>query len=423
MGDQMRILMAAYPFPPYMWAPGASIRLVKFLKYMARHRPELAIDVVTAGYGEGEGDLPHMADDLLGEIPDTVRVIRINDPYYLAEGEGAEHIASNAGTPIPDRHISWNGAVLEWLVYSARQQHYDVVYVSSPPYSTAVLGVYIKKGLETPLIVDIKDDWNLLWRGYTAERVSEEQTLEREVVQAADEVILVTPASLENYQRRYPSDAHFSLITNGVDLEDFADIDVGTEQPPTFKVTYVGSLGGHNRSPVNFFKGFQRLLADSDVDASICEACFPAHMNPDFWEAVSQMDLEPWVKGVPILPQDEFKQHLATSAVLLTINYYGATTLVPGKLYEYWAVGRPVLLIEKPGIATDLVQKNNLGLTADPDDVEGIYGALRAFHNDYVNGRCKPSNRQGLEEFSRERLTLRLCSLLDRHLPGVSGKE
>lgn len=452
MDNHVRILMAAYPFPPYKWVPGASIRLVKFLKYMARQRPEWKVDVVTAGYGPAERSLPRYADDLLAEVPESVRVFRVTDPAYstataLSIWSRGSHYARRiaarllrhvpaiadhwrsfakreAVEAIPDPQVSWNSAVLRWLAEHSAEERYDLVYVSCPPYSTAVLGVQIKEQLGTLLIVDIKDDWNPQQRPYAAERRAREQALEHRVIQTADEVILVTPASLENYRQRYSNYSHFNLVTNGVDLEDYADIDLCAIRPSMFKVTYAGSLGRHNRSPANFFKAFQRLLHDPDVDANACLACFPIHMNPDFWRAVSEMGLDHWVKSVPILPMDQFKRHLAESCVLLSINYYGETTLVPGKLYEYWAVGRPILLIEKPGAATELVREYDLGLTADPDDVDGIYRALRSLYQDYSGGRCKRSNREGLVRFSREDLTRRLCSIIERHLhPDFSEGE
>jgi glycosyltransferase involved in cell wall biosynthesis len=444
MDNHARILMVAYPFPPYMWIPGASIRLIKFIKYMAHQRPYWKIDVITAGYGPSEYTLPRNAEDLLAEVPKSVQVFRVNDPScvmekstllsmannhvkqiisslhrYVSIYDKRQHIIKENSTinTIPDQYMAWNDAVMYWLSEHTNQKEYDLIYVSSPPYSTTLLGVQIKKKLHLPLVVDIKDDWTVGpdFEQYPPERRMQERTMEQQMVQNADEVILVTPASLESYRQRYPTYQNFNLITNGVDLEDYKDI-LLEGQPPKFKITYAGSLGGHNRSPINFFKSFKRFLNESKADSNSCEVCFPSNMNPDFWTSVYEMGLEHWVKSIPSLPFDKFKQHLAESCVLLSINYYGRTTLVPGKLYEYWAIGRPILLIEKPGAATELVKKYDLGLTVDPDDIDGIYRALHTLYQDYIYGRIRQLNPEGLEQFSREQLTSRLCSIFERHL-------
>lgn len=445
--------MVAYPFPPYLWVPGASVRLVKFLKYMSRQRPNWDIDVITAGYGNDECNMPHLADDLLTEVPQSINIFRVTDPAYAKGGRFfspglkirhstkqaivrimkqiprvKHHLKKmkqtmiaklNIDESIPDSAMRWNDAVLSWISEHSNRK-FNLIYVSCPPYSTAVLGLQLKNLLCKPLIIDMKDNWASYMKHHPAERRIKEETLERQVVLSADKVILVTPASLEYYQRRYPKYQRFNLVSNGVDLVDYSDINLETTIPSIFKVTYAGSLGGSikaiDRNPINFFRAFQRLLQNPMVDPNSCMACFPKHMAPNFWRAVAEMGLERWIKAVPILPMPEFKKHLAESCVLLSINYYEETTLVPGKLYEYWAVGRPILLIEKPGAATQLVKRYNLGLTVDPDDVDGIYLALQNFYQDYISGQRKILNRDSLYQFNREELTRKLCTIIEQCL-------
>jgi len=419
MDDGMRILMVAYPFPPRVWVPGASIRLVKFLKYITRLRPSWEIDVVTAGYGAEESSLPLRAADLLGDIPQSVRVIRIADPSYARpeapEAGGrlpglvrravakavkpvslrlADRIRPAPPTPAdpaPDAQVSWNAAVLAWLDSCPNRPGYDAIYASSPPYSTAVLGAKLSQRTGAPLVVDIKDNWITGRQGHPPERREIEDALEREVIETADRVLCVTAGGLAHYQGHYGEYRdRFHLITNGVDFADYADIDPSQPRQRKFKLTYAGSLGGQNRSPVRLFEAFARLLAEPGVRPDDCLACFG------------------------ILPMDQFKQHLADSEVLVSINYHGETTLVPGKLYEYWAAGRPIFLIETPGAATELVERHGLGRTADPDDGEGIYRALRAFYDDWAAGGAPAPPRDGLDQFSRETLTSRLCDVFEQ---------
>jgi glycosyltransferase involved in cell wall biosynthesis len=435
--------MVAYPFPPRVWVPGASIRLVKFLKYITRLRPAWEIDVVVAGYGPDEETQPIRAADLLDEVPDSVGVIRLADPAYEQSTEpnaGARlgHLArravAKAVKPIsrslaarirpahpvaaellPDAQVSWNAAVLTWLDSHPDAQSYNVIYASSPPYSTAVLGAKLKQRLGVPLVVDIKDNWLTGRRNHPTERRRVEDELEREVIETADRVLCVTAGGLEHYQEHYAEHRErFELITNGVDLADYADIDPSQPRKRKFKLTYAGSLGGENRSPVRLFEAFARLLAEPGIRADECLACFPEHMNPAFWAAVDRLGLKGRVLGSRILPMQEFKHHLADSEALVSINYRGETTLVPGKLYEYWAAGRPIFLIETPGAATELVHRYGLGRAADPDDGEGIYRALRAFYDDWAAGGAPAPPRDGLEQFSREALAARLCDVFEQ---------
>ncbi|MFW6145867.1 MAG: glycosyltransferase [Planctomycetota bacterium] len=442
MDDTMHILMVAYPFPPRLWVSGASIRLVKFLKYMAGLRPSWRIDVLTAGYGPQEPALPLRAADLLADVPESVRVVRVDDPTYLsprrspmvagvklgrrAVAKGLNYVwpamahrvrppRGETTTPEPDAQVTWNAAALAWVNVHAARSHYDLVYASSPPYSTAVLGERIARGLDIPLVVDVKDNWITARGRHDPARRRREDRMERQVIQTASRILCVTPAGLEHYRRCYPQRAdEFTLITNGVDLADYADVDAMAPARRRFKLTYAGSLGGANRSPVKLFEVFARLLSRGDVRADDCEMSFPEAMHPDFWRAVERLGLTGRVLPTPMLPLADFKRNLISSEALVSINYRGETTLTPGKLYEYWAVGRPVFLIETPGVATDLVRTHGLGRAVDADDDEAIYRALRAFYDDWRRGGAPAVDREPLAAFSRASLTERLCEVFER---------
>ena len=91
--------------------------------------------------------------------------------------------------------------MLDWARNAGRR--YDLVYASSPPYSTAVLGAELKEVFGCPLIVDIKDNWITARGRYDEPRRQREARLERQVIEAADAVICVTPAALETYREVY----------------------------------------------------------------------------------------------------------------------------------------------------------------------------------------------------------------------------
>ena len=54
----------------------------------------------------------------------------------------------------------------------------------------------------------------------------------------------------------------------------------------------------------------------------------------------------------------------------------GTRLSVPGKLYEYLAVGRPILALADEGETADLITESKAGIVAKPDDEEAIRKAL-----------------------------------------------
>jgi glycosyltransferase involved in cell wall biosynthesis len=434
MLKSVRLLVVTYAFPPYKFSPGGMIRVVKFLKYIGRHRPGWAVDVVTAGYCGREGNMQRRGEYLLKDVPPHMRVFRIDDPRYVVRPprplvvrglcyvgrkvwyslrkrvHGGESARRKVPRPTLDPFISWHNPVIDWLVHQPAT-HYDAVLVTVDPYSVGLLGVKIKEVLDVPLIVDIRDDWPHRWGGDTEKRQVEiEMRMEEKIVGAADRVVLVTPDLLKSYQRRYPEYERFVLIPNGVDLEDFAQVS-DMPLPSTFRITYLGKIS--NRDPISFFQAFKLFLEDPDVGEGACSAVFPEYMAPELWRDVSQLGLESSIEQVPMLELEDYKYALANSSVLLSINVKGYSAAIAGKMYEYWATGRPILLIDKDGAGANLVRRFDLGLVADPDDVEGIHKALRKlyFQPVPVNGRRKPRN--GIEQFSREELTKQLIAMIE----------
>ena len=85
------------------------------------------------------------------------------------------------------------------------------------------------------------------------------------------------------------------------------------------------------------------------------------------------MGLSGVTKGLGRLPHEEVLLLTRLADLLMAINYEGWSTLIPGKIYEYWAVGGPpILLLSCPGAAASFVEQYGLGFTVEPSDVAGI---------------------------------------------------
>ena len=59
--------------------------------------------------------------------------------------------------------------------------------------------------------------------------------------------------------------------------------------------------------------------------------------------------------------------------------------VLSGKVYEYIAVGRPILAAVPPdGAAADLIRETGAGVVVPPDDVDAIRGALEQLHHRFA---------------------------------------
>ena len=56
--------------------------------------------------------------------------------------------------------------------------------------------------------------------------------------------------------------------------------------------------------------------------------------------------------------------------------------MLSGKVFEYVAVGRPILAAVPPdGAAAELIRETGAGIVAPPDDVDAIRAALTTLHD------------------------------------------
>ena len=434
-----KILVLSYWFPPYC-LPGACLRIVKFVKHLAALRPNWSIELLNASYGTSEATMSPETDFLLADIPPSVRRVKIGDPGLGHAGQSKSHTTAMlmkkeptglsgllrklfgksqkkafAIEPMPDAQISWGQSVKRNYIGRVKEK-YDLVFVTVPPFSSAVIGVELKYILgNPPLIVDMRDDWSYHWKMYPDKRYDVEHAMEAQVVSTAAAVLLPSEPSVEAYKQRYPNSDHFHFIPNGVDLDEYEGIDPSAVKLEKFKVSCSGNLD-ELRSPVNFLKAFKQFLADPEIDASLCELHCPMSMIEDYWKAVGELELGEKTFRTPILPPKDYQAHLLSSALLVSINYFDGTTLIPVNIYEYWAVGRPILLLEHPGAAGAIVRKNRLGAVADPDDVDWMVSELKKSYQKWRTGAQPVIDREPLKAFSRRVQTEKIIEIMEKQL-------
>jgi glycosyltransferase involved in cell wall biosynthesis len=454
-GEPIRrpILVVAYYFPPFHSA-GVSIRIVKFLKYLPGlgWRP-LVLTV------DDRREYEHLrrggSAELLEDLPPQVAIHRTGSGEVSAALLERGRAMRKRGGParaaidalrrlrnlatrwllIPDEQLPWLPSAVRagWRVI--RRERPAAILVTCPPHSAALAGIILKRLTRIPLVLDFRDDWvDTPWfraRPRPVRLIN--RWLERRAVGAADRVVLVTPASLEAFVRRYPrlSRDRFACIPNGVDLADFDGAGGAAESPPArplldaedgcFTIVHAGLLtvaADWRRSPYGFFRALARIR-DADPRVYRClRVVFTGALPREYREQAAGCGVGDIVQEAGYVPRPAFVALLRRADLLLAINYEGFETLVPGKLYEYWAAGSaPILLLSVPGAAQALVDGHGLGRTLAPDNSEGIADAVVAWCRQAQSGQPACISRDGLEAFDRARLAAHLAGILDEVAP------
>jgi glycosyltransferase involved in cell wall biosynthesis len=412
--DKMKkVLVVAYAFPPFR-PVGHSIRVVKFVKYLPA-LGWLPVVLTIDDRKEYRNTQKVGSESLLQDIQPQVKICRTSagEPSLQLVEKGRElgrrNWLTQSAMKIASAIRRWaarNNYLpnLSWLPFAVRQgrqiakaEGIDVIFVTCPPHSVTLVGAVLKLFTGKPLVLDFRDDWiDTPWhRSMPASVRRIERWLERWVVGTADKVVLVTEWSRNAFQARYPKQPgeKFVFIPNGCDLEDFAALDPAgaASRDSKFTILHAGSLNDSKnwkRSSTTFFQAVRRLLEQQPALAAKLCLAFAGDFPVGHRRLAEEMGLSGLIKEWGHVPHGEVLRLIQAADLLLAMNFEGGfATLIPGKIYEYWAVGGPpILLLSCPGAASALVEKYELGIAVDPDDIEQIGQAILDTYQRYEAG-------------------------------------
>ena len=220
-------------------------RWVKF----AKHLPSFGWQPVI--YTPQNPEMPATDHSLEAEIPDIAEVLKthISEPYSIyhklagkkAEGKGAGlnpinfqrkslkqrlalWIRSNFFVPDPRR--SWVQPSVRYLRKYLKSHPVDAIITTGPPHSMHLIGLGLRKKLNTPWVADFRDPWTKMFYfkhlGLGKSALKKHLALEQAVLDGADAVISVSPLVKEDFEAATTTPVH--LITNGYDEDDFAAV-------------------------------------------------------------------------------------------------------------------------------------------------------------------------------------------------------
>jgi glycosyltransferase involved in cell wall biosynthesis len=422
-----RVLMIAHHFPP---AGGSgSNRALAFARYLPMYgwRPTvLTPDLRWAANPDAA---------LLAEVPPGLRIVRTESwersqshPFGSVREQpgGSAPIIRRPGrlrahlghlSRFPDAHLGW----LPFALAGARREraHYDLVYSSSGPFTSHLIGLALKRTTGTPWVAELRDGWyrwnRAIFPDYPRWRAAFERRLEAAAMHTADRVVLVTERMAGAFRSQYPElpSRHFEVVSNGFDPSQFS-APRGSKRDDRWLLLHAGALY-YGRSLAVFLEAVRRLKAADANFARDFRLRLLGTLDAAAQAEVARGDLG---RSIQILGQTSHAEAIAAmhdaSALLLVANTTpGAEATVPGKLFEYLAVGRPVLAVAPTESSTaDVLRLTGGGWLAAAGDVDAIVCTLRRAYLE----RETRADSTALKTFDRRVLSRQLASIFDQVL-------
>lgn len=429
MKEGKHILLITYYWPP---SGGAGVqRWLKMLNYLSEENVKCTVLTVDPEYAS----YPVLDESLASDVSPNIRVVttRTREPLNaykkVTQSKESPYAGfANEANPskikklarwvranffIPDARKGWNKFAYKKALELIKTEKFDALISTSPPHSTQLIGLKLKRKFSIPWIADLRDPWTDIYYSdlfpQTKWAKKKDLNYEKSVLENADNVIVVSQSIKELFLEKGTfNESTFHVIPNGFDHKDFSSVELQqTKKTESLRIAYTGTMS--EQYPINAFVSALTALK-SDV-----ELHFAGKITQSAQDKLEAFNLN--AKG--FVPHNESISELQQADALLLIipqidNNHGILT---GKLFEYLGARKPIIFIGPPeGDAAKIVNECECGRVFDYNESDKILEYLQeliAFKS--KNQDFHTPNNEEIIKYSRKSLALEVKNLLNTH--------
>ncbi|GGB91826.1 hypothetical protein GCM10011494_07740 [Novosphingobium endophyticum] len=347
--------------------------------------PELEIDILTTQpnrYRESSASAPAL------EITGNVRVFRLT----LPEHDSGMH----------DQGLAFIAYARQGLRAIRSEGPYDAVFATSSRLMTASFATLVSRRLDLPLYLDIRDLFadtmtDVLPRWMATAFAPVIRALERWTFQSAGRINVVSEG-FADYVRQVAPSTELRNFTNGID-DEFLSASPGrrprnADAPPL--IVYAGNVG-EGQGLHRIIPEVARRLGDRVRFRVIGHGGRIQQLRAQVGDVTANVEL------LPPVPRAELHSHYADADILfLHLNDYPAfRKVLPSKIFEYAATGRPIAA-GVAGYSAQFIREHvENAQVFPPCDVDGMIEAI-----EILSDSSAPVDRSPfLERYARRRIT------------------
>ena len=427
-----RLRALAKYLPQFGWEP---IVIVPDLGFIPKENDDLNCRII---YTEYEDMFSHFSNKFKKskssdskdskDSRDSKNSIEFNDKKLKDSTSYSNPIASKAISiagevfAYPDGMKYWHESAFKEASKIMDEEAIDAIISSSWPITCHTIAKDLKEHQDIPWIADLRDLWNLNpYVSHTFIRDYFEKRLELKTFENADALTTTTDLAAETLSTLHPM-SRIVPILSGYDKEDFKFLEELVSKNDSFsndfseklKFIYAGSLYGGKRDPTYLFEAIRQLEDEGKLDSSKISIEFYGD-SIGLEEIASRYGLLDIVHiGGKIAHEEVLKKQL-NSDVLLLISWDNEKEkmFIPGKIYEYFALKKPVLSIGyKEGSLKDLIEETKVGYHVS--SLESTKEALLNIYDEFVeNGTVELNADINIGDYSMENMAKKFADLLN----------
>ncbi len=404
----------------YYWPPGSGAGVQRWVK-LSKYLSELGVETHVLTVNHDRASYPLRDDSLLQEIGNKVQVHTADTrewfgAYQKISKQGQIPFAgfANEKKPsffqklsrfirgnffIPDPRKGWNAFAIAAAGRLIRQHGITNVITTSPPHSTQLIGLTLKKSYPIFWISDLRDPWTDIYyykQFYhlpIAERI--DRGYEKKVLETADLLMVVSEDIRRLFQSKTARDLSecMHILPNGYDEQDFLKLKK-QEHTGRLHIVYTGTLT--SSYPL---ESLVSVIGELHTQQEIRLSFTGSVSHPALPHLMQLLGSKLSLRGH--VSHSEALQNMSGAGVLLllipqTTDNKGILT---GKLFEYLRSGAPILGIgPADGDAAQILHETGTGRMFNPDDEAGI----KRYLLELSLGNIPARNHSAILHYSRE---------------------
>jgi glycosyltransferase involved in cell wall biosynthesis len=417
-----KVLVITYYWPP---SGGSGVqRWLKFVKYFRDFGIEPVILTVDPAYAT----FPAQDYSLEKEIPLGVEIIKTkaSGPFGLYKKIRGKKIPQSgfAGEAkpnflerimrfirgnffIPDARIGWNKFAIKAALEIIQKYQIDCVITTSPPHSTQLIGLELKKKFNIQWISDLRDPWTDIYYNkelfrtlWAKKRDSKFETL---CLKHADQLVVVSDSIARLFEKKNPIvSSKISVIPNGFDESDFENAE--TLNTEINYISYIGNLGPNY--PIEAFLIEFRIFVKNQPNWKLR---FVGNVFEEVKTSIKNLNILDYVEFIPYVEHAKAIEFMLNSKALLLIipNTKENEGILTGKIFEYMASKKPIIFIGP--------EKGNAAMILKNTSIVSInsYNQMTSLE-EFFKTPIGSINETEIQKFSRKELTKAMVALIDK---------
>ena len=383
----------------YYWPPSGGAGVQRWLK-LSKYLPEFGWEPVILTVDPEYAAYPALDKTLGKDLPENIEVYRTRASNWLRFYGAYKSKMPSAGFAnnrvtswkdkiirflrgnffIPDPRRGWNKFAFRKACDLIRKWNIITVITTSPPHSTQLIGLSIKKKYpEIRWISDLRDPWtdiyyyHQFYPTFFSKKI--DTWYEKRVLREADKIITVGPSLKTTFSSKIKGITDkIEVITNGYDESDFKGMT--STDPLRFTITYVGTLS--DQYPIGGLLEALTKLKKNDIDFLLR---FAGKVPETIMERIKSEISKDSVEFIPYTRHENAITLMVNSSMLLLVipEHPNNKSIVTGKIFEYIASGKPILCLgPEKGDAAAILGRNNNGECYSYEDANNIETFIRS---------------------------------------------